>query len=71
MVLLNPGDESLDEVLVQMSNLGTLYDRAKKMPIWPFNTQMIIRFASLILISFIPILVKLFVEGIVSSTMGH
>ena len=49
-VSLPAEDDNMDKILDQMSNLQVLYEKTEKMPVWPFNASMIIRFASLIVI---------------------
>ncbi len=57
-VSLKPQDRSVSKVLANMNYMQTLYDRARKMPVWPFNMQMLTRFLSLILLPFITFLAK-------------
>jgi len=55
---LKPGDESIDKVLARMNYIQVLYDRAKRMQVWPFNTRMLVRVFSLVLLSPITTIIK-------------
>ena len=57
---LKLGDENMEEVLAKMGHLEMLYSIVRRTPVWPFDTRMLVRFLSLILLQLIPFLIKIF-----------
>lgn len=57
------GTKINSEKLEKIKNLDTIYERANKMPIWPFDVGTLTRFLTTVLIPVLSIIVNILVRG--------